>query len=103
VNPFRDTTPAEERNPLFDSLCIPSFLEQAEAPGPDVWRAFRVRLERLVRLYYDLADEDLVNRAIDEILKPEEGKIFTSELAGRFSQRVAELFAHKMISGRSHE
>jgi hypothetical protein len=101
VNSLRDTTPAEKRNPAFETACIPNFAEQDESPGPEIWTAYKARMERLLRLYYDIADQELVTQAIEEVLTPEEGNPFTRELAGRFSQRVAELFAHRLY--KNHE
>jgi len=103
VNPFRDTTPAEQRNSPFDMAAIPPFLDQQEAPGPQVWKPFETRLRRLVQLFYERADQELVDLAIEEVLKPAEGQAFTAELAAKFSQRLAELFAHRMYGEQGAE
>jgi hypothetical protein len=99
VNPFRNTDPAEARNPSFDQSAIPAFNNQHIEPSEPILATFREGCENVYEVYRGLAVQSLVQDAINEIMLPTDGKPITEELRSALSLRVAEKFSKLLLSG----
>ena len=96
IDPFREADTAEMRQPEFDDDIVPIFDEQPRDFDEECSATLSSRLGRIIQVYYDRADQKLIQEVFDEILLPHTGEPFTEELATRFSQRLAERFVARL-------
>ena len=98
IDPFRESDPAEMRQPEFDNDIVPIFDDQPRAIDEGGFAILRSRLGRIIQVYYSRADSKLVQEVIDEILLPHMGEPFTEELAARFSQLLVERYVERLAA-----
>jgi hypothetical protein len=89
VDPFREAQPAEDRNPSFESQNIPEFPKQALTNTAAATRAFRARLERIVTLYYERSQRQMIEATIRDVLRENGGAVFTEQMANQVAERLA--------------
>ena len=98
IDPFRESDTAEMRQPKFDDDIVPIFDEQPRDFDEGCSATLSSRLGRIIQVYYDRADQKLIQEVFDEILLPHTGEPFTEELAARFSQRLAERYVERLAA-----
>jgi hypothetical protein len=98
VDPFRESEPAEIRNPEFIVNNIPQFDSGASLPTELIWPSYSKRFSRILEKYYKRADSKNISRIVEENLLPHQGEIITSEILFKLSRDLAEYITHRIIS-----
>jgi hypothetical protein len=94
VDPLRNAKPAESRNPKIDLSGIPSFADAPAKPEAFLRQAFASRLSRIMRKAHNASVEKQVERIVEGVLLPHDGKPFTQEMLDELSRRMGEFVAH---------
>lgn len=68
VDPMREAVPPENRQPVFDSACIPHFEDQAALPTPEVRPTMIKSLSGILERYYARAHPQELLRIFKETL-----------------------------------
>ncbi|MEX4004929.1 hypothetical protein AB4Y38_39430 [Paraburkholderia sp. EG285A] len=100
VDPFREGTPAENRNPKYSKENIPAFESGSALPGETVWPVYSTRFSRILERYYRRADEQNLSRIVDDVLLPHDGKQITKEMITELSGKAAEYMVHRLFMSR---
>lgn len=96
VNPLRNTTPAESREPRFDPQKLPALRDQPDPITEETMRWMRQRLNPIIAFHQQSGLEKRMAQIVDEVLLPHDGKPLTAELLRTLSLRIAELAAAKL-------
>jgi hypothetical protein len=90
VDPFRESEPAERRNPEFDAAAVPVFSEQEDEQNEAVIESLKSRLGKIIELHFDRHRETVVERTVQEVLKSHGGNEFTDEMASELADVLAK-------------
>ena len=97
VNPLRDTTPAENREPIIDINRIPAFADSPAMPNPLIWKAFEIRISRIAQKLFESGVENRVKQIVDEVLLPHDGKLITEEMADELMERMRDFIEYLVM------
>jgi len=92
VDPFRESSPAEIRNPDFDVAAVPVFAEQQDDWNESVSRSFERGVARIMDLHFDRHREAVIKRSFQEVTKSRGGDVFTEEMANEFADLLTKRF-----------
>jgi hypothetical protein len=90
VDPFRESQPAEIRNPEFDVAMVPIFSEQEDDWNEKVEAAHFAGLGRIVELYYARSRQAMILRSIKQVAQAHGGETFTEEMVRDFVEIIVQ-------------
>lgn len=93
VNPFRESEPAEIRNPVFDVDAVPVFAEQQDEQNEAVIESLERRIGKIIELHFERHRRADIERSLEEVLAAHGGSIITRDIVNDF----AELLAHRVL------
>ena len=96
VNPFRDTDPAEQRNPTYQIESIPLYNECFTKPDEQIGKVYSNRLSSILRKYYDRVDKESISNIVDNVLLPHKEKLLSDELMRELIQKIAQYILYRM-------
>ncbi|WP_009963176.1 hypothetical protein [Verrucomicrobium spinosum] len=93
VDPLREAKPAEHRNLSFQPSNLQRFDQAEEKPGPPVWAGVSSRTEKILAHSQLRMAMKEVERIIEEMLTPHDGKVLTAHMMSEVSEAVASYVA----------
>jgi hypothetical protein len=90
VDPFRESDPAEMRNPKFDAAAVPVFSEQQDDWNEAVSRCYERGVAKIMDLHFDRHREDVIKRSFQEVAASHSGSEFTEEMAAELADLLAK-------------
>jgi hypothetical protein len=93
VDPFRESDPAEIRNPEFDTAAVPVFSEQEDEYTEAVSQAAQRGVAKIMDSHFDRHRTTLVERSVEEVMTKHGGEVFTEEMAAD----IADLLAKRVL------
>ncbi|HUO25004.1 MAG TPA: hypothetical protein VMU61_05010 [Candidatus Aquilonibacter sp.] len=93
VDPFRESEPAERRNPEFDVVAVPVFSEQQDEQNEAVIESFKRRLGKIIELHFQRHRKTVIERSLQEVVAAHGGDVITQDIVNDF----AELLAHRVL------
>jgi hypothetical protein len=90
VDPFRESEPAEMRNPEFDAAAVPVFSEQEDDWNETVSRCYERGVAKIMDLHFDRHREAVIERSFHEVTSSHGGDEFTEEMAAELADLVAK-------------
>lgn len=89
VDPFREASAPEKRNPHFESCAIPVFKDQSEIYSRDIQSGWETRLSRVLDLYYARSQRRTIKKTIAEVVQDNPGEFFTPEMIEQIARKLA--------------
>lgn len=96
VDPTREGSPAEIRNPQFDAHALPAFDSGAKLPDEASLGAYQVRFEALLSRHYARADRLHIKALVEQTLSPYEGSVPPEEAVRELQKKLRAFFFHKL-------
>jgi hypothetical protein len=90
VDPFRESEPAEVRNPEFDSAAVPVFSEQQDEWNEAVSESLKQRLGRIIELHFERQRKAEIERSLREVVTSHGGGVITQEIVNDFAELLAK-------------
>ena len=90
VDPFRDSEPAERRNPDFDAAAVPVFSEQQDEQNEAVVESLEYRLGKICELHFERHRIAVIERSFREVVAMHGGDVITEEIAKDFADLLAK-------------
>ncbi len=90
VDPFRESSPAELWQPLFDYKAVPVFVDQEDDWNAAVSKATETAIGKIMELHFDLRRRDMITRSLKEVLRSTGSNVITNEVVTEFSDLVAK-------------
>jgi hypothetical protein len=92
VDPFRESEPAEMRNPEFDATAVPVFSEQEDEWNEAVSRSLERRIGKIIELHFERHRKAVMKRSLQEVVTSHGGDVITQEIANDFADLLAKRF-----------
>jgi hypothetical protein len=92
VDPFREASRSETRNPAFKPSSIPVFKDQSSVYSTAVQTGWETRLSRILDLYYSRSRSRMIEKTIAEVVQDHPGDVFTREMIEQIAQKLAQRF-----------
>jgi hypothetical protein len=90
VDPFRESEPAERRNPKFDAAAVPVFSEQQDDQNEAVIESLKRRLGKIIELHFERHRNSVIERSLQEVLAVHGGDVFTKEIVNDSADLIAK-------------
>ncbi len=90
VDPFRESEPAERRNPEFDAAAVPVFSEQQDEQNQAVIESRKYRLGKIIELHFERHRQAVIERTLKEVVSLHGGDIITKEIVDDFAELLAK-------------
>jgi hypothetical protein len=90
VDPFRESEPAEKRNPEFDAAAVPVFSEQEDEWNEAVSQSLKGRLDKIIELHFERQRKAVIERSFQEVVASHGGDVITEEIANEFADLLAK-------------
>jgi hypothetical protein len=90
VDPFRESVPAEKRNPEFDAVVVPVFSEQQDEQNEAVIESLRRRLGKIIELHFERHRKAEIERSLQEAVAAHGGDVITKDIVNDFAERLAK-------------
>lgn len=94
VDPFRESEPAEKRNPEFDPVAVPVFSEQQDEQNEAVIESLKHRLGKIIELHFERHRNAEIERSLEEAVAAHGGDVITKEIVNDFAERLAKRVLH---------
>jgi hypothetical protein len=90
VDPFRESEPAERRNPGFDAVAVPVFSEQQDEQNEAVIESVKRRLGKIIDLHFERRRKAEIERSLQEVVAAHGGDVITKEIVNDFADLLAK-------------
>ena len=100
VNPRRDTTPAENRDPLIDVDDLPKFTDAPIRQNSQVRDAFQVRLGRICEILLKNSIESEIGQIVDDVFGPCDGRPIDEEMGAQLIEKSRGFIEHVIGTNR---
>jgi hypothetical protein len=90
VDPFRESEPAESRNPEFDAAAVPVFSEQQDDQNEAVIESLKRRLAKIFELHFERHRKAEIVRSLREVVAAHGGDVITKEIVNDFAELLAK-------------
>ena len=90
VDPFRESEPAERRNPEFDAFAVPVFSEQQDEQNEAMIESLKRRLGRIIELHFERHRKAEIERSLQEVVAAHGGDVITKEIVNDFAELLAK-------------
>jgi len=89
VDSFRESEPAERRNPEFDVSAVPVFSEQQDEQNEAVIESLKHRLGKIIELHFERRRKAEIERSLREAVAAHGGDVITREIVNDFVNLLA--------------